>query len=472
MFLLSSMMFVAFEIHPVKSSELIEAQDDGTHTLTLEGSASWQWKSTTIINAVAYGDFNGGWQTEIVTGGYYFDGTRNNAQLVIWNSTSLVAEKYTTWYWSGNTTISSIAVGDVNGDGQVEIVTGGYYFDGTRNNAQLIVWNASNLAEENVTSWYWTGDTVINSIAIDDVDSDGLKEIVSAGYYNDGVKNIGQLAVWSGRTLALEKVKSRYWIGNTVFNSVGIGDVDNDGQGEIVTGGYFFDGTIKVAQLIEWTGADLVVDRLLSWFWTGNTVIDSVAIGDVDNDGQTEITTSGFYNNGTQNIAQLIEWKGSNLSVERQTEWNKTDNMVINSVAIGDINGDGKIEIITSGYHFDGTRNNAQLIVWSGSNLVVENVKTWYWINDTSINSAVAGDINGDLLTDIIAGGEYFNGTHLSAQLTLWDFEDNQSQNNNGIGLDFSPTALVILLAVIIAIVITIVISVRLLRKRCTVINQ
>jgi hypothetical protein len=36
--------------------------------------------------------------------------------------------------------INSVAVGDVDGDSQVEIVTGGKYDDGVRDIAQLCIW--------------------------------------------------------------------------------------------------------------------------------------------------------------------------------------------------------------------------------------------------------------------------------------------------------------------------------------------
>ena len=55
------------------------------------------------------------------------------------------------------TLVAATATGDVNGDGKAEIVTAGYYNDGLRWNAQLIVWNASNMAVESVASWFWTG---------------------------------------------------------------------------------------------------------------------------------------------------------------------------------------------------------------------------------------------------------------------------------------------------------------------------
>ena len=44
-------------------------------------------------------------------------------------------------------------------------------------------------------------------------------------------------------------------------------------------------------------------------------VINSVALGDVDGDRQTEIVTGGYFNDGSRNVAQLIEWNGANLAV-------------------------------------------------------------------------------------------------------------------------------------------------------------
>jgi hypothetical protein len=54
------------------------------------------------------------------------------------------------------------------GDGVVEIVSGGYYNDGTFDNAQIIVWNGETLTYEDAISWVWTDDTVVNSIAVAD----------------------------------------------------------------------------------------------------------------------------------------------------------------------------------------------------------------------------------------------------------------------------------------------------------------
>ena len=163
------------------------------------------------------------------------------------------------------------------------------------------------MAVEDIRTWVWTGDTVINSVAVADVDGDSVLEIVTGGYYTDGVR-IAQLVTWNGADLAVEDIRTWYWTGDTIINSVAVADVDGDSVLEIVTGGYFNDGTRDVAQLVVWDGTTLEVGPLTVWYWTGDTRINSVAIGNVDADASEEILTAGYYNDGTNLNAQLVVW--------------------------------------------------------------------------------------------------------------------------------------------------------------------
>jgi len=83
--------------------------------------------------------------------------------------------------------------------------------------------------------------------------------------------------------------------------------VDADGQLEIVTGGYYTDGP-RIAQLVVWDGETLEVGPLAVWFWTGDTRINSVAVGNVDADVYKEIVTGGFFDVGANLNSQLVVW--------------------------------------------------------------------------------------------------------------------------------------------------------------------
>jgi parallel beta-helix repeat protein len=388
-------------------------------SLAVGNVVAWRWGGNTTVTCVAAGDVDGDGASEIVTGGFYFDGVRNVALLHVWNGSTLSVERSVPWFWGGDTVVTSLAVGDVDGDGNMEIVTGGYYFDGVRNVAQLHVWDGATLAVKKVQTWYWGGNTTVNCLAIEDVDGDGQKEIVTGGQYFDGTRTVALLHVWNGATLAVKKAQPWYWSGDTTVNCLVVGDLYGDGASEIVTGGYYFDGVRRVAQLHVWNGATLAVKDVTTWCWGGSTEISSVCIGDVDGDGASEIVTGGFYFDGVRNVALLHVWNAA-LAVERAVPWYWGGDTKALSVALGDVDCDGKTEVVTGGYYFDGVERVAQLHVWDGENLGVKDVKTWYWAGDTLVDSMVVSDVNNDLLSEIVTGGTFYYGSHDNAQLMEW----------------------------------------------------
>jgi hypothetical protein len=335
------------------------------NTLTLENVKEWYWTNNTLINSIAEGDVDDDGKIEIVCGGYYYDGNRSVAQLCVCDGATLTLKNSKTWYWTDNTVISSVAVGDVDGDRRIEIVTGGDYSDGSRVVAQLCVWNGATLTLKNNTTWYTASDTRIESIAIGDVDFDGKTEIVTGGDYFDGTRDIAQLSVWDGTTLTLKNAKTWCTTSDTVISSVAVGDVDGDRRAEIVTGGYYWNGpSRRVAQLCAWAGASLALKVIKTWEWSFSTYIGSVAIEDADGDGKNEITTGGISWDGAPNVARLCIWDGATLTLRdvKTSYW--SGGTVISSVAVGDVDADGKTETVTGGYYNDGTRYVALLCVW------------------------------------------------------------------------------------------------------------
>jgi hypothetical protein len=382
-----------------------------------QNSTSWFWTSDTNISAMATGDVNNDGKTEIVTAGYYNDGLRWNAQLVVWNASNLAVEKVFSWYWTENTQISSIAIGDVNGDGKNEIVTGGEYFDGYWN-AQLIVWNGSNLALESNTGWRWTGDTEISSVAVANITGGLGLDIVTGGAYFDGVRYNAQLAIWNGSTLALENVKGWVWGTNTIINSVAVGDVLGNGAKSIVTGGQYSDGTNWNAQLCVWNAQTLTLNNVKGWLWTSDTEINSVALANVTGGHTLSVVVGGDYNDNTRINAQLSVWNASTLSLQNIFAGFTTSSTKINSIVVGNYSGGTSLDIISAGSFNDLTRSNAQLTDWNGTTLTVISTKSWFTTSDTGANSVAIGNFGAG--NRVVVGGSYFDNIRSNAQITIW----------------------------------------------------
>ena len=113
--------------------------------------------------------------------------------LVVWNGTSLAPLSYRDWLWGQNTYVSSVALGNITGGNSLDIVTGGYYNDGSLNNAQVISWNSTTLSQNSLANWFTIGSTQIASVATGD---SGLgNRIVATGQYFDNTRSVAQLTV-------------------------------------------------------------------------------------------------------------------------------------------------------------------------------------------------------------------------------------------------------------------------------------
>lgn len=170
----------------------------------------------------------------------------------------------------------------------------------------------------------------------------------------------------------------------------------------------------------------------------------NVFVKDVDNDSVTEIMTGGFvwYGEYTRAHAEgtvsgqlrIWNWDGGNLTLEKSHEWHTTKLSVVLGVCASDLDDDGVIEIITTGFDSNGTSCYAQLKIWrwDGENLILEGEQEWCTVEDyaeadfwgnkgsTNVMSVYVGDVDDDCTSEIITGGRAYNGTHFNAQLRIW----------------------------------------------------
>jgi len=392
-------------------------------SLVSEGYTGWYTTGSTYVRSTFVADVDGDGQREIVTGGSFEDGTRSRAQIRVlrWTGTSWITEGGTYWYSKEDTYVYSVFVCDVDGDSQNEIVTAGCFNDLTRFQAQLRVlrWTGSTMISEGELHWYSTKDTRLLSVFAGDVDGDGQTEIVTGGCFNDNTRDRAQIRVcrWTGTSWIGEGVINWYTTSNTYVYSIFVEEVDGDGLKEIVTAGHYNDGTRTRAQLrvLRWTGSAFVTEGVRNWYSVSDTELRSIIVADVDGDGLKEIVTAGFYNDLTRTRAQLrvLRWDGSAFVKEGVKNWYTIGSTNLMSVQAGDVDGDGQVEIVTGGQFYDLTRYRAQLRVlrWSGSAFISETTTNWHTLGTTEMKAVFVADVDSDSQIEILCGGYFYDGT-------------------------------------------------------------
>jgi hypothetical protein len=334
------------------------------------------------------------------------------------NGVTMANEAAIAWRLGSITNVAAVAIGDVNGDGKAEIVTGGSYFDGTYWIGQVIVWNGTTLATLGLSNFRLGQRTTVSSVAVANVSGGTGLEIVSGANTFDGVNYIGHMAIWNGTTMALER--QTFWrLGiNTFVTSVAAENVSLGTSLDVVSGGHIFDGTNNIGQMIVWNGTTLASQRLTHWRLGTDTYVNSMVIANVSLGSGLEIVTAGEFFDGAY-IGQLIVWNGTTLATERLVNWRIGLNNTATSIAIGNLSGGSTLDIVTAGTYNDAVRKYAQIIHWSSATLTSNSIASWFVTSDTSANSVAIGNISG-YGNRIVEGGQYWDNIRAVAQVTIW----------------------------------------------------
>jgi hypothetical protein len=395
------------------------------------------------------GDVDDDGVLEMVTGGVMYQ-TSNNTRTELeaplriwsWNGKNFTLEK--SYNWAG--VIGSIYAADSDGDGLTEIITGGAITNSTGSYASLRIWSYQ--GEDLVLKGSYEGISV-NAIFVSDVDKDGAPEILTAGRVTSDTKSSAQLCVWQwdGNTLSL--IESVDWCAanDSSANSVYAYDLNNDGEIEIITGGYDNDLTNSSGQLRiwHWNGAGLSMELDEEWRMVegvygvtisggvmGNTLVENLKVDDVDDDSTAEIVTGGFAYDGEKVNSQLRiwNWNGYALGLEKSHEWITEDITEVKAISLDDVDGDGSVDIVTSGETaFYGGFSDvevppeaAQLRVWSwdGEALTLKQQEEWQIGEGVIAWNVGTGDVDDDGTVEIVTVGCMYVSTLCDPDLRIW----------------------------------------------------
>jgi hypothetical protein len=230
---------------------------------------------------------NGDGISELLTGA----GPGGGPHVRVWDVSAPFATELTGFYayspyFTGGTTV---ACGDVTGDGIAEIITGA----GPGGGPHVRVWQFTPVGQTvtELTGFYAYSPYFAGGarVAAADVDGDGIDEIVTGAGPGGGP----HVRVWKYTSAGQTVTELTGFWGDTPATSsgmfVGAGDLDGDGRAEIVTGPGI--GSAPYVRVWSVTGN---VASLRAQFVAYDPAFGggaSVTIGDLDGDGVGEVIT-------------------------------------------------------------------------------------------------------------------------------------------------------------------------------------
>jgi outer membrane protein assembly factor BamB len=275
-----------------------------------DGSIIWSRAVGVVYSPVTIADVDGDGVGEVFVVGNNIYSLRGTDGSVIWSR-------------AGSSVYANVAIGDINLDGQYEVLTvASNTLYALRATDGMLLWNYSVGSQGN--------------IVLADLDNDGYLEVVV------GTEN-------SGNLYAIRYNGTLYWSRSSIcgssmvfLNSPTAADINGDGMIEVLFGCRpSFAGYVYALR-----GTDGSTIWTYSGTFSGYQTLGR-KIGDIDNDGEIEIIVSGA---SYGPVPRLVVLRGTNGSVK----WTYNADY-FEGVAIGDVDNDGCIEVVLNGDYSSST---------------------------------------------------------------------------------------------------------------------
>lgn len=229
-----------------------------------------------------------------------------------------------------NVTTEACAVGDLDGDGDIDIVLANNFDD------ELHLNNGVGVFTPSATSISAGTSSISSDVAVADLNADGLKDIIFVGSVDSQNRTFSSRVLLNrGAGLFSQQILR---IPDSPWRKVAVGDVDGDGLPEIFITSY----TKRI--LLHNNGAGVFSPMLTPGFGGATNAL----FADVNGDAKLDILAVGAVANTTQPGLFLGNGRGSFSPVPavQAGMWN--------SAAVFDANGDGIQDIALSANSLDG----------------------------------------------------------------------------------------------------------------------
>lgn len=349
------------------------------------GNSLWSYNLLDGVRAMALADVSGDGSADVIVGASYASTTQDGRVHAIDGSDGSAI-----WTFANGATNSDVVGGDLNGDGFADAVVASF--------------DDSVFAIDGATgSELWRtviGGLWVNAVDTGRVNGDAFDDVAFAHEYLTGFSNhLGVLDGTDGSVIWQLTVP--YVVLDTL-----LADVDADGQLEAVFGGatggdrawvYVRDAATGA---LEWEYELGAMDHV-----NGQVHLRAV---DIDGDSDLDLVVGSWV--GTKQVFAFEGDSATPLWISPTLESFTRD------LAFGDVTGDSRMNVLAA------TGNRVQVLD------AVDGTRSWYYAVGGSIASVAVGDLDGSGVLDVVAGGgAEFSGTPPDPGKSIWALRTTDS---------------------------------------------
>ena len=268
----------------------------------------------------------------------------------------------------------SVAVGDVNRDGILDVVTANFRSD----DVSILLGEEEGLLGS--AKSFAVGERP-SSVKLGDVNGDGLVDLFTANQLSEDV------SLLLGRGDGAFETEQRFRVGENP-RSITSGDVNGDKLLDLVTANYVSD---DVSLLLRREDGSFELERR---FEVGEGPL-SVMLEDLDGDGLLDVFTANFF---TDDVSVLMGCSDGTLAEELR--FSTGENPM--SMTLGDVNADGMLDVVTVHWGTNAGTGTEHLSVLLGQMDGTFSEEERFGFQGEAPRAVTSGDVNRDGYLDLV----------------------------------------------------------------------
>lgn len=309
-------------------------------------------------------------------------------------------------YSSGGLGANSVAAGDFNGDGIPDLAVANYCADSncTSSSVSILLGNGDGTFQQAVS--YNTGAYEALAIAVGDVSQDGKLDIVVTNYCTSyAACGQGQVSVLLGNGDGTFQAPILNYLNGYAGNTVAIGDVNGDGFPDLVVA-EAYDTSFASGYVGVLYGNGNGTFEQEAIYASGGLGTYSLALADIDGDGKLDVVAANSclssQNCTVGSVSVLLGKNGL-----QETEVYAVGGNGTYSVALSDVNGDGKLDIAVANHCQSSaicTTGSVSVLLGNGDGSFQPAAS--YDVNGYESDWVAVNDVNGDGKPDLLVAND------------------------------------------------------------------